>query len=286
MLGRGVEEPNCLKAKMYFEDILNENYDDAYYKLALIYSGNYEIPKNEEKAKEYFNKIESDLCIAMIYYILATKPDEEQTINELFKLLSSEMPVIKKQISQFPINHPAKVYHNRLLSLKKEEYEDIIERLKNKIIQCKDENKLNTNIMTLSSDDEVIDLAKCIVKYNNSQNNYNFEDKVDNNKKTILKFYRDYSIDDEETGQLIEYDKTENDFYIEKDTVLNIEGNNCNTKITVKNISEEYVELEIDDDNIMSIENMFSGNINVIIKRGEKCVYTWPSSYFLRIEII
>lgn len=286
MLGRGVEEPNCLRAKMYFEEILNEKYDDSYYKLALINSGDFGFPKNEEKANEYFNKIELDLCIAMIYYILAVKPDEEQTLNELLKLLSSEMPVIKKQISQFPINHPAKIYHNRLLSLKKEEYEDIIERLKNKIIQCKDENKLNTSIMILSSDDEVIDLAKCIVKYKNSQNNHNFEDKVDNNKKTILKFYRDYAIDDEETGQSIEYGKTKNDYIIEKDKVLNIEGINCNTKITVKDISEEYVELEIEDDNIMSMENMFSGKINVIIKRGEKRVYTCPSNYFLIIEII
>ena len=286
MLGRGVEESNCLRAKLYFEEILNEKYDDSYYKLALINSGNFGFPKNDEKSNEYFNKIELDLCLAMIYYILAVKPNEEQNLDELLKMLSSEMPVIKNNINQFPINHPAKIYHNRLLSLKKEEYEDIIDRLKNKIIQCKDKNKINTSILTLSSDNEVINLAKCIIKYKNSQNNHSFEDKVDNNKNTILKFYRNYASIDEETGQFIEYDKTEKDFIIEKGTVLNIKGNNCNTKITVKNISKEYVELNIDDDKILSVENMFCGNIDVIIKRGENRLYTWPSAYVLEIEIV
>ena len=242
MLGRVDEEPNILKGKMYFEDILNENYDDAYYKLALINSGNYGIIKNEEKAEECFNKIEFDLCMSILYYVLASKPNEEQTFNGLFKLLNSEMPVIKQQISQiFPNDHPAKIYHNRLLSLKREEYDDIIERLKNKLmIHNKDEKKINAMIMSISSENEVIDLAKFIVGYMDSHNHDDNKDSFNKNKSVILKFHRFYCIDDDETGQLIEYDNSDKKFHIKKDMVLNIEGYNCNTKIIVKNIFDNY----------------------------------------------
>ena len=288
MLGRVDEEPNILKGKMYFEDILNENYDDAYYKLALINSGNYGIIKNEEKAEECFNKIEFDLCMSILYYVLASKPNEEQTFNGLFKLLNSEMPVIKQQLSQiFPNDHPAKIYHNRLLSLKREEYDDIIERLKNKLmIHNKDEKKINAMIMSISSENEVIDLAKFIVGYMDSHNHDDNKDSFNKNKSVILKFHRFYCIDDDETGQLIEYDNSDKKFHIKKDMVLNIEGYNCNTKIIVKNIFDNYVELEIYDDNIMTMENMYSGSINVIIEKGKKYEHHFPpSSYDLIIEI-
>lgn len=50
------------QAVKYFEDILTEEYDDAYYKLAEIYEGKYGEIKDEEKARKYYNKIEIDLC--------------------------------------------------------------------------------------------------------------------------------------------------------------------------------------------------------------------------------
>lgn len=164
MFGKGVNA-DYQKAKMYFADILNEKYDDAYYKLALINSGEFGIQKNEEKSKEYFNKIEFDLCIAMIYYVIAVKPEEEQNLDEILKLLDSEMEVVKQTIVQFPPNHPTKIYHDRLYSLKDEEYNDIVERLKNKIKTCKKEKNLKDAIMTLSFDNDVIDLVRCIVGY-------------------------------------------------------------------------------------------------------------------------
>ena len=162
MLGRGVKA-DYQKAKMYFEEILNENYDDAYYKLALINSGNFGIQKNEEKAKEYFNKIEFDLCMTMIYYVIAIKSEEEQSLDEILKLLDSEMELVKQTIVQFPLNHPAKIYHDRLSSLNSEEYNDIVERLKSKIIISKKEKDLKDTIMVLSSDSDVIDLGKRII---------------------------------------------------------------------------------------------------------------------------
>lgn len=285
MFGKGVNA-DYQKAKMYFEDILNEKYDDAYYKLALINSGDFGIQKNEEKAKKYFNKIEFDLCMAMIYYVIAVKPEEEQNLDEILKLLDSEMEVVKQTIVQFPLNHPAKIYHDRLYYLKDEEYNDIVERLKNKIKICKKEKNLKDAIMALSSDSDVIDLVRCIVGYTDSLKNDNNESNFENNKKTILKFYRNYCIEDEETAQLMTYDKTEKDFYIEKDTILNIEGNNCNTKITIKNISNEFVELEIEDSHILTMESINEGIVNVKIEKGKMYEYYLPSAYALTIKIM
>lgn len=82
------------------------------------------------------------------------------------------------------------------------------------------------------------------------------------------------------------YDKTEKDFYIEKDTILNIECNNCNTKITIKNISDEFVELEIEDSNILTMESINEGVVNVKIEKGEIYEYYLSSAYALTIKII
>jgi len=166
LLGNGVE-PDCLKAKMYFEEILDENHNDAYYKLALIYTGEYGFEKNDKKAKEYFEKIEFDLLIALIYYILALKPEEEQNINEILKLLESEMEmeIVKESLKQFPINHPSKTYFDRLSYLSKEENSNIIERVKNKINICKENNDLHDAIISLSSDEDVAKLTNYIVKH-------------------------------------------------------------------------------------------------------------------------
>lgn len=161
MLGKWVDI-DYQKAKTYFEDILNENHDDAYYKLALMYSGNFGIPKNEQQSNQYFNKIELDLCVAMIYYILAINPEEKQDFNEILKLLDSNMAVIKETIAHFPLNHPAKTYYDRLAFLKNKEYNNIVERLKNKIIiKQKD---LQEAILNVCSDNDVINLAKSIVE--------------------------------------------------------------------------------------------------------------------------
>lgn len=290
MLGRGIEEPNVQKAKMLFLEILNQNPEDAYayYKLALIYSGDFGLPKDEEKSKKYFNKIECDLCIAIIYYFLAVKPDEEQTFDEFLKLLNSEMENVKNLFEQIPLNHPAREYYNRLLCLKKEEYNNIVERLKDKILIINKKKKFKNAIIKLGSHGEVINLAKHIVKYTDSLKN-NKVKKCENNKKLVLKFYRDYSIDDDETCQFIVYDKTEKVFTIEKNTVLNIPGNHCNTKIVVKNISDDFVELEIEDSNILTIENIYGDGLNILIEKGksyDSWDYSIPSGYRLLIEIM
>lgn len=172
-------ENNDLKERN-INDIIsmaNKGNADAMNELGVRYINGESVEKNkkkaEEKAKEYFNKIEFDLCIAIIYYVLAVKPEEEQNLDEILKLLDSEMEVIKQTIVQFPLNHPAKIYHDRLYSLKDDEYNDIVERLKNKIMISKKEKNLKDAIISLSSDSDVIDLVECIVGYTDSIKNNN-----------------------------------------------------------------------------------------------------------------
>ncbi len=162
--GLGVEA-DYIKAKAYFEKALNDKYDDTYYKLALLYSGNYGIEKDEEKAEKYFKKIEFDLCTALIYYILSIKPEEEQNIDEIARLLDSEMDTVAKSLKRFPNNHPFMIYHKKLSCLTIKEYKDIIEKLKDKINICKEQERFKDILMHVSSEEEVIELAKCIVEF-------------------------------------------------------------------------------------------------------------------------
>ena len=173
MLGKGTDV-DYQKSKMYFEEILNKNYDDAYYKLALIYTGNYGIEKDDEKVNSYFGKIEFDLCMALIYFLIAIKPEEEQTLDEILKLLNSQMEVVKITLLQFPENHPAKVYHNRLSYLRKEEYDTIVERLYHKIVKCKENKTFGELIKFFTSETDISFFAKCIVEspYYNSIEEY------------------------------------------------------------------------------------------------------------------
>lgn len=163
LLGNGVNS-NCEKAKEYFEDIIDEKYDDVYYKLALIYLGKYGTYKDEKKAKEYLEKIEIDLCITLIYYLFALRPEEEQNLNKMFELLNSEMDSFQYMLKQIPYKHPAREYHRRIAHLRNEEYDDIVNRLKAKIDKCRTDYKFLEVPKTFVSDEDVIFYATCIVK--------------------------------------------------------------------------------------------------------------------------
>lgn len=163
LLGNGVDY-NCEKAKEYFEDIIDEKYDDVYYKLALIYSGKYGMYKDEKKAKEYFEKIEIDLCIALIYYLFALQPEEEQNLNKMFELLNSEMDLFQYMLNQIPYKHPAREYHRRLAHLRNEEYYYIVEKLKTKIDKCRKDNKFLEIPRIFDNDEDVIFYATCVIK--------------------------------------------------------------------------------------------------------------------------
>lgn len=168
MFGRGVSA-DYEKAKEYFEDILNEEHNEAYYKLALMYSGKFGIEKNNEKVKEYFNKLEYDLCIAMIFYVIAVKPEESQNLDEIYKLLDYDMDTVESYILHFHDNHPTKKYYNRFSRLTREELDDIVERLKEKIRLCKDSKDFENAIMLLCADEHVSELAERIVGLNENK---------------------------------------------------------------------------------------------------------------------
>lgn len=163
LLGNGVNF-DCQKAKEYFEDIISEKKDDVYYKLALIYLGKYGTYKNEKKAQEYFEKIEIDLCITLIYYLIALRPEEERNLNKMFELLDSEMDLFQHMLKQIPYNHPAREYHRRLAHLRNEEYDDIVDRLKTKIDKCRTDNKFLEVPQIFDNDEDVIFYATCVVK--------------------------------------------------------------------------------------------------------------------------
>ena len=76
-----------------------------------------------------------------------------------------EMDIVEKNIVQFPTENSAKIYYEKLSNLKKEEFDNVVTNLKNKIIKCKDDKIFHNAIMILSSDAQVAGLANCIIEY-------------------------------------------------------------------------------------------------------------------------
>lgn len=125
---------------------------------------------------------ELNLCIAMVYYIIGIMPEEKLNLEEIVKILDKEMDIVEKNIMQFPTEHPAKIYYDKLSNLKKEEFDNVVTNLKNKIIKCKDDKIFHNAIMILSNDNQVIGLANCIIEYKEEKNN---NEVYDRNIKTI-----------------------------------------------------------------------------------------------------
>lgn len=118
------------------------------------------------------NKVnELNLCIAMIYYILSIMPEERLNLEEIVRILDNEMDIVEKNVVQFPAGHFAKIYYDKLSDLKKEEFDNVVTNLKNKIIQCKDDKIFQNAIMILSSDEQVAGLANCIIEYKAKDSN-------------------------------------------------------------------------------------------------------------------
>ena len=182
------------QAVKYFEDILTEEYDDAYYKLAEIYEGKYGEIKDEEKARKYYNKIEIDLCSSLLLYCIAIegayygdeKLDENVKeywniinsdileIEKVYKILCNYMPLTKLMIEQFKKEHPAAILHDRLNCLYSYEYDNIVERLKNKISKCINETNFCKLTKTFDCKEDVLQFSTCIVElfYNSKIEEY------------------------------------------------------------------------------------------------------------------
>lgn len=118
------------KARDYYEKSLSlrDESDDLYYKLHLLYSGNYGIEKDEEKSKNYLNKVKEDLLKAVVYFILAVRPKEENNLDAIIRYLSVDMDFMRgfeeKLQKVFP-NHPSFKYYARVDYLEKDEYSKV-----------------------------------------------------------------------------------------------------------------------------------------------------------------
>ena len=74
------------------------------------------------------------------------------------------MEMVEKSLEQFPYDHPSRVYHDKLSCLTTKEYKDIVEKLKNKINICREQEMFKDILMFVSSHEEVIEIVRCIVE--------------------------------------------------------------------------------------------------------------------------
>ena len=127
--GKDVEK-DYKKAKMYFEKSIDDRYDDSYYHLALIYrDGGYGVEKDEEKFKEYFSIIESDFYRAIIYYTLAL--GSEETYESILKeQLENEKGLMDALYDNFPKEHIAVKYYNKIKYLTDAQYDNFMSIVK------------------------------------------------------------------------------------------------------------------------------------------------------------
>jgi len=104
--------------------------------------------------------------------------------------------------------------------------------------------------------------------------------------KIALKFIRDYSVEDENTGDIINYDHIEKVFYVQEGEKINIDGNNCNTKISINKIGNKFVDLQIEDDFFFAMGESLDGKVITKIDYEQAYEYIIPSLYFFRIEVM
>ena len=103
----------------------------------------------------------------------------------------------------------------------------------------------------------------------------------------IIEFFRDYTVVDEKTGQLIRYDNTQKEFFVIKDTILNINSEYCDTTLKINKITDIDMEIEIRDSFVYNLDNMDDINkIVVNIKKGDMYEYSLPSEYLLKIKYL
>ena len=150
------------KAKDLFEQVNGYPKVNAEYYLGKIFeNGGYGVIQNLEKAEEFFCKIEKDICITLIYYIFAVSHVEKFTLNEIAKY---DMEIVKRRILSISTpTHPARIYYKKWKSIFKKAYNDIIERLKVKLIKYKE---LEEKFLMLIEDEKGVEgMAQAIVYY-------------------------------------------------------------------------------------------------------------------------
>lgn len=153
------------------------------YMLGLIYSGKFGEYQNHKKAEQYFNDIEIDLCLQIIYYIYSKDyymyEDILAVLKEMNVIVSSDLEIEKMNTyhnTYFDTTNDSfysfqkqsyleffEIYSNKLKCLANDEYLYIVKRFKQKVEKCLEDDHL-TDILKTCSDDDFIFFAKCIVE--------------------------------------------------------------------------------------------------------------------------
>ena len=110
-------EVNYKIARKYYENILDEEYDEIYYRLGKIYKEGLECEKDEEKAEKYF-------------------------FDVILKYTEMDFKFFIDWIEAFPDKHPCRLYLKRLKFLKDSEYRDIADMFMERIKKYSKENKI------------------------------------------------------------------------------------------------------------------------------------------------
>lgn len=119
------------KALYYYEKSLNlkDKTDDIYYKLYLLYSGDYGIEEDKEKSKEYLNKVKEDLLSSIIYFILAARNKEEYNLDAIIRFLIMDRELFRELMMAIGEvdngNHPAYKAFLRVDYLINDEYNEV-----------------------------------------------------------------------------------------------------------------------------------------------------------------
>ena len=187
-LGRETEK-DYKKAIMYFEKSNTDDYDDSYYNLGLIYqSGGYGIEKDEQKAKEYFYKIEMDLCSSVICYILAFL-EEENFEEKMIGVLNTKRETLMDALTIVPKEHLYLQYFKKLQCLNNESYLDIVNRLKAKVYKFIDFMEQHNFIKAVGSKEEIEVFSRIIV-YSSEYNTLNefCEDMIKKGNRKVVDF--------------------------------------------------------------------------------------------------
>ena len=135
-------EVNYKIARKYYENILDEEYDEIYYRLGKIYKEGLECEKDEEKAEKYFNKVEKDIFRVTIYAMLALNEEKDCSFDVILKYTEMDFKFFIDWIEAFPDKHPCRLYLKKLKSLKDTEYRDIADMFMERIKKYSKENKI------------------------------------------------------------------------------------------------------------------------------------------------
>lgn len=120
-------------AAKYFEQALDEKYDDCYYYLGKIYSENLEVNDKEKKAKKFFSKVEKDILSMIFNYVLTVREKDSINSDLILELLNEPYEKFKIIINLLPDENLTKNFSQILSSLTDEQIDEVERNLVEKV---------------------------------------------------------------------------------------------------------------------------------------------------------